>query len=125
MDQKKEEFHQLRQGQTTIDEYHRKFLELSRYAEKDVATDARKQEKFREGLQPDIELALAIVDCADFATLASKAFLDETALNKHQESLKRARDAGPSLGGPLHKLRVWLPHNVFHWPDPTPRPTYV
>ena len=90
MHQKKEEFRQLRQGQTTVDEYHRKFLELSRYAEKDVATDARKQERFREGLQPDIELALPIIDCADFATLVSKAFQAKTALTKHRESLKRA-----------------------------------
>src|SRR3954463_16133420 len=106
MDQKKEEFHQLRQGQTTIDEYHRKFLELSRYAERDVATDARKQEKLREGLQTDIELALAIIDCAEFATLVSKAFQAENALTKHQESLKRAQDAGPYSGRPVQKLRV-------------------
>src|ERR1041384_6782671 len=66
MDQKKEDFRQLRQGETAVVEYHRKFLELSRYAEKDVATDARKHEKFREGLHPDIELALSIVDCTDF-----------------------------------------------------------
>src|SRR4051812_23778954 len=96
MDQRKEEFRQLRQGQTTVDEYHRKFLELSRYAGRDVATDARKQEKFREGLRPDIELALVLHDCADLATLVSKAFQVETALTKHHESLKRARDAGPS-----------------------------
>src|SRR3954466_10859128 len=125
MDQKKEEFRQLRQGQTTVDEYHRIFLELSRYAEKDVATDARKQERFREGLQPEIELALALFDCADFATLVSKAFQAETALTKNRESLKRARDAGPSLGRPVQKLRVYIPHNVHHRPAPTPRPSYV
>src|SRR3954463_4133125 len=125
MDQKKEEFHKLRQGQTTIDEYHIKFLELSHYAERDVATDARKQEKFREGLQPNIELALAIIDCADFATLVSKAFQAETALTKNRESLKRARDTGPSSGRPVQKLRVWIPHNVHHRPSPTPRPSYV
>src|SRR3954470_23495650 len=125
MDQKKEDFRQLRQGQTTVDEYHRKFLELSRYAEKDVATDARKQERFREGLQPEIELALALFDCADFATLVSKAFQAETALTKHRESLKRARDAGPSSGRLVQKLRVSLPHNVHHRPAPTPRPSYV
>src|SRR3954466_4335794 len=123
--QKKEEFRQLRQGQTTVDEYHRKFLELSRYAGKDVATDVRTQEKFREGLQLDIELTLSLFDCADFATLVSKAFQAETALTKHRESLKRARDAGPSLGRPVQKARVWLPHNVFHRPAPTPRPSYV
>ena len=42
MDQKKEEFRKLRQGQTTVAENHRRFLELSRYAEKDVATEDRK-----------------------------------------------------------------------------------
>src|SRR3954464_2652232 len=125
MDLKKEEFRQLRQGQTTVDEYHRKFLELSRYAEKDVATDARKQERFREGLQPEIELALALFDCADFATLVSKAFQAETALTNHQESLKCAREAGPPSGRPVQKLRVWLPHNVHHRPAPTPRLSYV
>ena len=35
MHQKKEEFLKLRQGETTVVEYHRKFLELSRYAEKE------------------------------------------------------------------------------------------
>src|SRR4051812_28706838 len=125
MDQKKEEFRQLRQGQTTVDEYHRKFLELSRYAGKDVATDVRTQEKFREGLQPEIELALALFDCADFATLVSKAFQAETTVTKHRESLKCARDAGPSSGRPVQKLRVCLPHNVHHRPAPTPRPSYV
>src|SRR3954466_9910924 len=66
-----------------------------------------------------------IVDCADFATLVSKAFQAETALTKHRESLKRARDAGPSSGRPVQKTRVRIPHNVFHRPAPTPRPSYV
>src|SRR4051812_42841028 len=50
MHQKREEFLKLRQGETTVLEYHRKFLELSRYVVDDVDTDARKQGKFREGL---------------------------------------------------------------------------
>ena len=116
MHQKKEEFLKLRQGETTVVEYHRKFLELSRYAVDEVDTDARKQEKFRRGLNPDIKLALVLHDCADFATLVSKAFRVETALTNHQESLKRARDAGPSLGRPVQKLRVWLPHSVHYRP---------
>ena len=74
MDQKKKEFRKLTQGKMTVDEYQRKFLDLSRYAEDDVCTDARKQEKFREGLHPDIKLALVVHDCADFATLVSQAF---------------------------------------------------
>jgi hypothetical protein len=42
IDQKKQEFRKLTQGKMTVDEYQRKFLELSRYAEDDVCTDARK-----------------------------------------------------------------------------------
>ena len=108
----------------TVDEYQRKFLELSRYAEDDVCTDARKQEKFREGLHPDIKLALAIHEAADFATLVSQSFRVETALVERQESLKRTRDVGPSSGQPAQKRLVWIPHNVFHRPAPTPRPSY-
>ena len=91
----------------------------------DVGTDARKQEKFREGLSSEIKLALAPLDFADFATLVSKAFQVETALNKREESPKRTRDVGPSSGQPTQKLRVWIPHNVYHRPVPTPRPSYV
>ena len=74
MDQKKKEFRKLSQGTMTVDEYQRKFLDLSRYAADDVCTDARKQEKFREGPRPDIKLALVAHDCADFAMLVSQAF---------------------------------------------------
>ena len=125
MDQKKKEFRKLSQGTMTVDEYQRKFLELSRYAADDVCTDARKQEKFREGLRPDIKLALVAHDCADFATLVSQAFRTETGLTEYQESLKRTRDVGPSSSQPAQKRRVWIPHNVHHRPAPTPRPSYV
>ena len=72
MDQKKKEFRNLIQGKMTVDEYQRKFLELSRYAEDDISTNARKQEKFRDGLNPRLKLALCLHDFVDFATLVSK-----------------------------------------------------
>src|SRR3990170_2347640 len=125
IDQKKQEFRKLTQDTMTVDEYQRKFLELSRYAKDDVDSDARKQEKFREGLHPDIELALVVHDCVDFATLVSQAFRVETLLKECQESLKRARDVGSSSGQPIQKRRVWIPHNVHHRPAPMPRPSYV
>jgi hypothetical protein len=58
MDRKKREFCNLSQGSKSVEAYQREFLELSRYAEEDIATDARRQEKFREGLNPDI------IDCS-------------------------------------------------------------
>ena len=102
MDQKKE-FRKLSHGTMTVDEYQRKFLELSRYAADDVCTDARKQDKFCEGLHPDIKLALVAHDSADFVTLVSQSFRTETGLTEYQESLKRTRDVGPSSSQPAQK----------------------
>ncbi|XP_073358142.1 uncharacterized protein [Aegilops tauschii subsp. strangulata] len=73
MDRKKRDFRNLTQGNKSVDAYQREFLDLSRYAEEDIATDARKQERFRDGLHPDIKLALLVHDFADFATLVNKA----------------------------------------------------
>jgi hypothetical protein len=42
MDRKKREFRNLTQGSKTVDVYQREFLDLSRYAEEDIATDARR-----------------------------------------------------------------------------------
>ena len=42
MDRKKREFRNLTQGNKTVEAYQREFLELSRYAEEDIATDARR-----------------------------------------------------------------------------------
>jgi hypothetical protein len=86
MDRKKREFRNLTQGSKTVEAYQREFLNLSRYAEEDVATDARRQEKFRYGLHPDLKLALAAQDFIDFATLVNKAILVETAQMEHKES---------------------------------------
>ena len=34
----------------TVEAYQREFLNLSRYAEEEITTDARRQQKFRRGL---------------------------------------------------------------------------
>ena len=125
MDRKKREFRNFTQGRLTVEAYQREFLDLSRYAEDDVSTDARKQEKFREGLHPDIKLALTLHEFPDFATLVNKAIQTETSQIEHKETLKRTRDVGSSSGPSAQKRRVWIPHNVYHQAAPAPRPSYV
>ena len=83
MDKKKREFRNLVQGNKTVDAYQREFLDLSRYAEEDVTTDARRQEKFREGLHPDIKLALIAQDFNNFAALVNKSIMVETGLQSY------------------------------------------
>jgi hypothetical protein len=47
---KKEEFLALKQGSSSVSEYRDRFLQLSRYAPKDVNTDAKRQYRFLRGL---------------------------------------------------------------------------
>jgi hypothetical protein len=47
---KNKEFLSLKQGNMSVSEYRDKFIQLSRYAPKEVADDERKQKQFMEGL---------------------------------------------------------------------------
>jgi hypothetical protein len=49
---KKEEFLALKQGSMSVSAYRDRFLQLSRYAPKDVNTDAKRQYRFLIGLVP-------------------------------------------------------------------------
>ena len=125
MDRKKCEFRNLTQGSKTVDVYQQEFLDLSRYAEEEITTDARRQEKFREGLNPDIKLALLVQDFADFATLVNKAIQVETGLKDHKDVLKRTREVGSSSGSSSQKCRIWIPHSMYHPTVPAPRPSHA
>ena len=125
MDRKKREFRNLTQGNKTVEAYQREFLDLSRYAEEDIATDARRQEKFRDGLQADIKLALLVHDFADFATLVNKAINVETGLQEYQSSHRRNRDTGSSSGSPSQKRKIWIPNSMYRPNASAPRQTYA
>jgi hypothetical protein len=45
----------LKQGEMSVIEYKDKFVELSRYAPKEVADDEKKQELFMEGLAEPLQ----------------------------------------------------------------------
>src|ERR1044071_7865933 len=124
IDRKQEEFRNLTQGNMTVEAYQREFLNLSRYAEDEITTDARKQQKFRHGLNSDLKLALVVHDFANFATMVNKAISVETAQMEHRDSLKRHRDVASSSGAP-QKRRFWPPNSVTMPPTPVPRPSYA
>src|SRR3954470_23360879 len=105
MDRKREEFRNLTQGNMTVEAYQREFLNLSCYAEKEITTDARRQQKFHRGLNPDLKLALAVHEFANFATMVNKAITVESAQMEHKKSLKRYRGVGSSSGA-TQKRRI-------------------
>src|SRR3954469_18862651 len=108
----------------TVEAYQRDFLNLSRYAEEEITTDACKQQKFRRGLNADLRLALAMHEFSNFATLVNKAITVETAQMEHKDSQKRYRDVGLSSGA-TQMHRIWLPHSVTQATVPAPRPSYA
>src|SRR3954469_17043018 len=124
MNSKKAEFRNLTQCGRTVEEYQREFLHLSRYAGSDLPDDASRQEKFREGLNPDIQLALALHTFPDFATMVNQTLTLETAQLRFRGAQKRSREVGSSSGA-TQKLRVWITHNVYRLAAPAPRPSYV
>src|SRR3989337_2963916 len=110
---KKAEFRRLIQGNKTVEVYQREFLDLSRYAEEDIPTDERRQEKFCEGLRDDIQKSLLALDFPDFATMVNKAILVETGLNRLKEEPRRNRETGSSSGSPTQKRRIWFPQSMY------------
>src|ERR1041385_8573444 len=124
MNRVKAEFRNLVQGNKTVEAYQREFLRLSRYAASDLPNYASRQEKFRDGLNADLQLALVLHVFPDFATMVNQTITLETAQLKFGGSPKRPREAGSS-SGPAQKQRVWLPHSVYRPPAPAPRPSYV
>src|SRR3954466_16215207 len=52
MERKREEFCNLTQGKMSVHEYRTEFTRLTRYAQEEVSTDAKKQARFRKGLSP-------------------------------------------------------------------------
>jgi hypothetical protein len=60
MNVKKDEFRSLRQGGRTLEEYMDDFYALSRYAPNDIDTDAKRKEKFLNGLKGDLKILFSV-----------------------------------------------------------------
>src|SRR3954469_7478329 len=77
MERKKEEFCNLTHGDRSIYEYMTEFNHLSRYAQEDISTDARKQANFRKGLSPVIRHDLNLHEFVNFEDLVNRSFRAE------------------------------------------------
>src|SRR4051812_23144506 len=124
MNRMKAEFRNLVQGSKSVEAYQREFLQLSRYAGSDLPDDASRQEKFRDGLNPDLQLALALHVFPNFATMVKQTITLETAQLKYKGAQKCSREVGSSSGATV-KQCVWIPHSVYRPTAPAPRPSYV
>src|SRR5438128_11196057 len=73
----------------TVNQYVRKFTELSRYAPEDVNTDKKKQTKFKDGLKTRLYPLIVSNIYPNFNTLVNQAILTEEGLNREDAVKKR------------------------------------
>ena len=79
---KQKEFLALKQGNMSVSEYRDKFTQLSRYAPNEIDTDAKRQDRFLDGLIGPLNYQLQSHTFPNFQTLLDKAIVLES---KRQE----------------------------------------
>jgi hypothetical protein len=69
---KKKEFRDLRQKYCSVSEYIDEVTNLSRYAADDIDTDAKRKEKFLEGLNDELLIPLSVAYILPFSHFSIK-----------------------------------------------------
>ncbi|KAK1681346.1 hypothetical protein QYE76_042194 [Lolium multiflorum] len=103
---KRREFRNLRQNHRTVAEYIEEFSNLARYAPEDVDTDAKRKERFLDGLHDDLAVQLSIVHIPDFQTLLDKATILE-GKQKQAENRKRKHSNNHNNSAPHQRTRTF------------------
>ena len=93
---KRHEFLALKQGGMSVSEYRDKFIQLSRYASADVATDGQKQDYFRLGLVAPIRYQLLVHRFESFQKLVDNAISVENARKEMGEQKRKFESQGQS-----------------------------
>src|SRR3954469_21899718 len=107
MSLKNKEFHNLKQRHRSVAEYIEEFNNLACYAPDEVDTDAKRKEKFLEGLNDELNLQLAVAYVPTYQSLCDKATILENKMNQ-VENRKRK-----------HKLKnhSGSSHKRYHYDD--------
>jgi hypothetical protein len=92
MVRKMKELLALKQGDDTVYQYAQKFNNLCQYGEHHVDTDAKKTERFRDGLKSDLYERLNLLEPNSYRELVNKAISQEDAMMKVQKEKKRQND---------------------------------
>jgi hypothetical protein len=78
----KKEFIDLKQGSMTVNEYLNSFIQLLRYASKDINADQKKHDMFLNVLKDDIQFHLLNIDYAVFQYMVDKTIVIENKIKE-------------------------------------------
>jgi hypothetical protein len=111
MDRKLKELLALKQGSDTVYEYAKKFNALCQYGGHHVDNDAKKIERFRDGLNGDLYERLNLYEPNNYQDLVNKAISQEDAMIKALKERKRQAGftATGGSGKKFHFCRMDLP----------------
>jgi hypothetical protein len=93
---KQKEFLTLKQGNITVSEYLDEFTHLSRYAPDEVNTDAKRQERFLDGLIGPLNYHLQSHTFPNFQMLLNKAIGLENKCKELREQKRKFQSQGQS-----------------------------
>ena len=123
----RDEFRELKQGRMNVVEYRDKFLTLSRYAPDETDTDAKKKERFLDGLHDEMQTVLVNIPFADLEALVDSTIQMEGKINQSNDNRKRRM---MHQSGPNH-IQKFRPNPSGRFaprpnrpPVPTSRPNY-
>jgi hypothetical protein len=114
---KKKEFQDLKQGSMSVNEYIKKFTQLSCYALHEVGTNEKKQECFLNGLNDGLAYALEARDFENFQEMVNKALVLENCTGVIERKRKLVRQHQPSSSSRPHVTTPSAGH-VFHPTQP-------
>ncbi|XP_012477659.1 uncharacterized protein LOC105793279 [Gossypium raimondii] len=72
INRKKKEFLELKQGNQTVIEYEREFVQLSKYARNIVSNEEEMCLRFKDGLNDDIRMAVVALNLQEFVELLER-----------------------------------------------------
>jgi hypothetical protein len=98
MVRKMKELLALKQGDDTVYQYAQKFNSLCQYGEHHVDTDAKKMERFRDGLRSELYERLNLLEPNSYHELVNKAISQEDAMMKVQKEKKRHNEFASGIG---------------------------
>jgi hypothetical protein len=110
MDRKMRELLALRQGSDTVYHYAQKFNSLCQYGGHHVDSDAKKMERFRDGLDGKLYERLNLLEPENFHELVNKAISQEDAMKKAHRNKKRPSGFAP--GSRTNKKFRFVKKNV-------------
>jgi hypothetical protein len=108
MSLKKREFHNFRQGHRIVAEYIDEFNKLARYVPDDVDTDAKRRERFLDGLNDELAVQLSVVYAPNYQALIDKATILENKQNQMEIARGNFTTMGSSTQDHLRRLATFM-----------------